>query len=147
MLQSDSLVSNIIGLDWIGLLVLIYYSILGFDLNIHEHRFPSTMNQKGYLCLDKSSGKVIMNRHIIFNESCFPFIQFSSNPFMSYGPFAIIYVPITFLVADSLSIEKSHFLSLSSFISSLPFSVLQNNSPTLVPISVLYSPSYFYHVA
>lgn len=66
---------------------------------------------------------------------------------MSYGPFAIIYVPITFLVADSLSIEKSHFLSLSSFISSLPFSVLQNNSPTLVPISVLYSPSYFYHVA
>ena len=36
---------------------------------------------KGYLCLDPSTGKIFLSRHVLFNESCFPFAtQTLSSP-------------------------------------------------------------------
>lgn len=85
------------------------------------------MHQKGYLCLDRSLGKIIMNRHVVFNESCFPFVELSSNSSKSYEPSAIIFVPTTF----PISCLSPDFVSLSYYIYSLPISINQNDSSIL----------------
>lgn len=36
------------------------------------------MNQRGYVCYDKSSGKIMVNGHVVFHEECFPFFDCSS---------------------------------------------------------------------
>lgn len=36
-------------------------------------------SHKGYLCMDKETGRVYISRHVIFNEKSFPFASSSSN--------------------------------------------------------------------
>lgn len=38
-----------------------------------------SMNYKGYVCLVPFTVKTIVSRHVIFNESCFPFSKLSST--------------------------------------------------------------------
>ncbi|CAH9131347.1 unnamed protein product [Cuscuta epithymum] len=44
--------------------------------------FPS--QHKGYKCLDLTTGRIIISRHVVFDESIFPFQQPSSQPTQSY---------------------------------------------------------------
>lgn len=37
-------------------------------------------NHKGYRCLDLASNRVIISRHVIFDEHCFPFVTQSASP-------------------------------------------------------------------
>lgn len=56
------------------------------------------MNQKGYLCLDRSFGKVIVRRHV-FSMSIFPFVKLSSIAPVRVESAAIISVSTNLLVA------------------------------------------------
>ncbi|PKU73789.1 Retrovirus-related Pol polyprotein from transposon TNT 1-94 [Dendrobium catenatum] len=52
--------------------------------------------QKGYRCLNPQTGKVFVSRHVIFNESIYPYLQSTSsrcaNPSYNYTP-PLILVP------------------------------------------------------
>lgn len=66
------------------------------------------MPQRGYLCFDRYSSKIIVNRHVVFNEGYFPYNKMSSHSSESSKPSVVVSILTTFPATCPLPIEQSH---------------------------------------
>ena len=75
------------------------------------HFFRLLSNQLGYRCLDPSTGRVFMSKHVIFDETCFPFRDMSSAATLSSpdaNPIPIRTPELIFSPSNSVPIQPIH---------------------------------------
>lgn len=74
------------------------------------------LNQKRYLCLNRSSGKIIVSRYMVFHESKFSFDEMLSEPYVHSHlrlllQYHLLYMPIScHLHVDLSSVGKDECL-------------------------------------
>ncbi|KAJ8622023.1 hypothetical protein MRB53_030552 [Persea americana] len=77
----------------------------GGKSNFHGRGRGYCLNYKGYRCLDLSSGRLYLSRHVVFDESFFPFasVTHTTNS-SSKSPLVDVWLPIfTHPISSSLS--------------------------------------------
>lgn len=97
------------------------------------------MNQKGFLCLNPVDGKVMVNRHVNFNEKLFPFSKFDElSAYVSDGSSSNFFIPYAIPIASILvsSFELSSTLLDNSFHCEL--SVTSSDHPNSLLIHEFY---------
>ena len=57
--------------------ILIYHPQLHINFRVF---LGYSSEHKGYRCLDLHSNRIIVSRHVIFDETVFPFADMSSSP-------------------------------------------------------------------
>lgn len=90
---------------------------------------------KGYRCLDPLNGKIYLSRHVIFNETCFPYattVSLSSSPSLSLPHLYQFFLAFFYFIY----ISDSLFFSALSFTFFFPISV--TSSFTCVSIVIIF---------
>lgn len=100
------------------------HAILGLNHTLTTNLKPKTkqcvfigysLNHKGYGCLDPTTGRVFLSRHVVFDEESFPF-QSSTSP----SPFSSSSITLSQWLFSSLPSSPSSPLSSQTSLSSPP---------------------------
>lgn len=81
--------------------------------------YPSS--HRGYKCYDPSSHKIILSRHVMFDESVFPFTKLSSSPSIAYDFLDENMHPALSKLSITLHFLLGHPLHVSPLLSGLLF--------------------------